>query len=99
MRITQSAIRFASIRSTTIRIVCLAAALCSIAFAALPSAAAAQDPRGDVTQFDFEDHLVPGDLVSPMGEILSTRRRRPRESLIEIRKNFIAELFKSVEDL
>jgi len=61
----------------------------------------AQDPAGggDATTYDFEDDLVSGDLVRPDGEMLSVRRRGRRQSLIQIRDQFITEMLKSVEDL
>lgn len=65
-----------------------------------PALASAQD-RGDdqVTRFEFEDDLVRGDLVRPDGEVFHARRRRPRETLIRARESFVAELYKSVENL
>lgn len=51
------------------------------------------------TTYDFEDDLVTGDLVRPDGEQLIVRRRGRRASLIQIRKQFIPEMLKSVEDL
>ena len=53
----------------------------------------------DVTEFNFTDELVRGDLVSPYGESLHARRRRPRETLIQVRSHFVPELYKSVEQL
>ena len=58
----------------------------------------AQDDE-NTTTYDFEDDLVQGDLVRPDGEMLSVRRRGRRQSLIQIRDQFITEMLKSVEDL
>lgn len=63
--------------------------------------ARAEEPRGpaDVTEYRFDDDLVRGDLVAPNGEILRSRRRGTRESLIRIREQFVVELLKSIERL
>ena len=65
-----------------------------------PSSAFAQEgAEGEVTEFNFDDELVTGDLVRPDGELLQVRRRGRRSSLIRIREHFIPEMLKSVEDL
>jgi hypothetical protein len=64
-----------------------------------PTLASAQDRDDPVTRFEFEDDLVRGDLVRNDGEILHVRRRRTRDTLIRARESFVAELYKSVENL
>jgi len=52
-----------------------------------------------VTEYDFEDDLVTGDLVRPDGELVGARRKSKVSSLIRVRKHFIPEILKSVENL
>jgi hypothetical protein len=54
---------------------------------------------GQVTEYDFEDDLVTGDLVRPDGELVGARRKSKVSSLIKVRKHFIPEILKSVENL
>jgi len=51
------------------------------------------------TVYDFEDDMVEGDLQRPDGELVSGQRRTDHASLIEIRKDFIPEMLKSLEDI
>jgi hypothetical protein len=69
-----------------------------------PAAAAA--PAGDdnvtykaKTVYDFEDDTVEGDLARPDGELVSSQKKAEHSSLIEIRKDFIPEMLKSLEDV
>ena len=71
---------------------------------AAPAAAAA--PAGDdnvqykaKTVYDFEDDTVEGDLQRPDGELVSSQKKAEHSSLIEIRKDFIPEMLKSLEDV
>jgi len=52
-----------------------------------------------VTEYDFEDDLVTGDLVRPDGDLVGARRKAKVSSLIKVRKHFIPEILKSVENL
>ena len=52
-----------------------------------------------VTEYDFDDDLVTGDLVRPDGELVGARRKAKVSSLIKVRKHFIPEMLKSVENL
>jgi len=84
-----------------------------MALAAAPSrvfaqdkAAAAAAPAGDdnvqykaKTVYDFEDDTVEGDLQRPDGELVSSQKKAEHSSLIEIRKDFIPEMLKSLEDV
>lgn len=69
-------------------------------------AAAAAAPAGDdnvqykaKTVYDFEDDTVEGDLARPDGELVSSQKKAEHSSLIEIRKDFIPEMLKSLEDV
>jgi hypothetical protein len=86
-----------------------------IALAAAPTTAFAQDkpaaaaaPAGGgednvqykaKTVYDFEDDTVEGDLQRPDGELVSSQKKAEHSSLIEIRKDFIPEMLKSLEDV
>ena len=70
------------------------------------AAAAAAAPAGDdnvqykaKTVYDFEDDTVEGDLQRPDGELVSSQKKAEHSSLIEIRKDFIPEMLKSLEDV
>ena len=49
--------------------------------------------------YDFEDDQVEGDIQRPDGELISSIQEAKHESLIEIRRNFIPEILKMIEDL
>lgn len=51
------------------------------------------------TVYDFEDDMVEGDLQRPDGELVDSTRKALHSSLIEIRKDFIPEMLKSLEDV
>jgi len=52
-----------------------------------------------VTHYDFEDDQVEGDLQRPDGELISSIPKAKQKSLIEIRKDFIPEILKMIEDI
>jgi RNA polymerase sigma-70 factor (ECF subfamily) len=62
-------------------------------------------PRPDVTEvpavqrFSFDDEDVLGDVKGPDGESLSVVAPATHSSLIEIRRHFVPEMVKSLEDL
>ena len=72
-----------------------------------PPAAAAAAGGGDdantsykaKTVYDFEDDMVEGDLQRPDGELVNALKKTEHSSLIEIRKDFIPEMLKSLEDI
>ena len=75
----------------------------SVAFA---QAAKAPGAAGDdnvtykaKTVYDFEDDMVEGDLQRPDGELVNSLNKTQHSSLIEIRKDFIPEMLKSLEDV
>ena len=51
------------------------------------------------TVYDFEDDTVEGDLQRPDGELVSSQKKAEHSCLIEIRKDFIPEMLKSLEDV
>ena len=51
------------------------------------------------TVYDFEDDMVEGDLQRPDGELIDATQNVKHSSLIEIRKDFIPEMLKSLEDI
>ena len=75
------------------------------AFAADPKPAAGGGAEGDgvtykaKTVYDFEDDMVEGDLARPDGELVNSLKKTEHSSLIEIRKDFIPEMLKSLEDV
>jgi len=81
----------------------------SAAFAADQAAAGAAAPAGGAedgntsykakTVYDFEDDMVEGDLARPDGELVNALKKTEHSSLIEIRKDFIPEMLKSLEDI
>lgn len=71
-----------------------------------PAAGAAAAGGGDEnttykakTVYDFEDDMVEGDLQRPDGELINALKKTEHSSLIEIRKDFIPEMLKSLEDI
>jgi hypothetical protein len=65
---------------------------------------AAKAPEGDTkykatTVYDFDDDNVEGDLQRPDGEQLQSVQKVKHTSLIEIRKDFVPEMLKSLEDI
>ena len=73
------------------------------AFAADPKPAAGGAEEGTQykakTVYDFEDDMVEGDLQRPDGELVNSLKKTEHSSLIEIRKDFIPEMLKSLEDV
>jgi len=70
--------------------------------AAKPPAAAGGDENVQYkakTVYDFETDVVEGELQSPDGELLTSVNKQKQSSLIEIRKDFIPEMLKSLEDI
>jgi hypothetical protein len=74
--------------------------------ASLASAAAAQNAgnakdagKSKVKVYDFSGDTIEGDLIKPEGSSVDVRDFAKHSSLIRIRKEFIAEILKSAEDL
>ena len=52
-----------------------------------------------VKVYDFSGDTIEGDLIKPEGTTVDARDFAKHSSLIRIRKEFIAEILKSAEDL
>ena len=83
---------------------CLSIGFASPAFAAGASTNASPPAGNEVrapgpVHYDFDDDQVEGDLQRPDGELISSIRQAKHASLIEIRRNFIPEILKMIEDL
>jgi hypothetical protein len=73
-------------------------------FVLLAGTAAAQGKKdeggsGKVKVYDFSGDTIEGDLIKPEGLDVNARDFAKHASLIRIRKDFIAEILKSAEDL
>jgi len=76
---------------------------------AAPVFAQAKPPGGEASEdganykaktvYDFDDDMVDGDLQRPDGELINSIGNVKHDSLIEIRKDFIPEMLKSLEDM
>jgi len=71
--------------------------LCTLIFLGLALPAFADDV--DTTEYNFDDTLVEGDLLVPQGAVVNIQKTRPAKSLIIVRKHFIPEMLKSVEQI
>jgi hypothetical protein len=77
-------------------------AFLGIGFASPPYAASPADSDARApgpVHYDFEDDQVEGDIQRPDGELISSIPKAKEESLIEIRKNFVPEMMKIIEDI
>jgi hypothetical protein len=54
---------------------------------------------GKVKVYDFSGDTIEGDLIKPEGSTVDARDFAKHGSLIKIRKDFIAQIVKSAEDL
>ena len=76
------------------------ALICAGTFAITATAALAQQPETrDVTEYTFNDEIVPGTLLRPDNSIVTARTTGKTKSLIRVRKHFIPHMLKSVEDI
>jgi hypothetical protein len=57
------------------------------------------DKAAKVKVYDFSGDTIEGDLIKPEGSSVDARDFAKHSSLIRIRKDFIAEILKSAEDL
>ena len=57
------------------------------------------EKKADVKTYDFSGDTIEGDLIKPDGTSVDVRDFGNHGSLIRIRKDFIAEILKSAEDL
>ena len=65
----------------------------------VPFPAMGQEAEENITNYEFEDELVPGDLFNPAGEVLNVLPKKRSRSLIRAREHFVPEMLKSVERL
>ena len=77
----------------------------AIAFLALAASPAVAQNAGNagakakVKVYDFSGDTIEGDLIKPEGTTVDAIDFAKHSSLIRIRKDFIAEILKSAEDL
>jgi hypothetical protein len=81
------------------RVIRLLVAASFVLVAASPAFAQKADPKAKVKVYDFSGDTIEGDLVKPEGSTVDARDFAKHSSLIRIRKEFIAEILKSAEDL
>ena len=109
-RMARQAVRLAlgTLAAFTLTAAMVGSAGSNLAFAADEKAAAAGAAAGGgeenttykaKTVYDFEDDMVEGDLQRPDGELVNALKKTEHSSLIEIRKDFIPEMLKSLEDI
>lgn len=67
--------------------------------AASPAFAQGKEKAPKVKVYDFSGDTIEGDLIKPEGSTVDARDFAKHSSLIRIRKEFIAEILKSAEDL
>lgn len=63
------------------------------------SALADEAGKETVTEIDFEDDTISGDLQRPDGELVEARRRVDHTNLIRTRESFRDQVLESVGDL
>jgi hypothetical protein len=87
----------------TLRILIAASILAAFAVASAPAAFAQNagnaGTKPKVKVYDFSGDTIEGDLIKPEGTTVDAIDFAKHSSLIRIRKNFIAEILKSAEDL
>ena len=76
-----------------------ACALAWLSVAAAATQAQAEPPSQDPVEYQFDDDKVSGDLVAPLGEVLSVRGKGDKQSLVRARRSFIDKLLRAVENL
>lgn len=74
-------------------------ALVTFSFAGTALAQKKDDKAAKVKVYDFSGDTIEGDLIKPEGSSVDARDFAKHSSLIRIRKDFIAEILKSAEDL
>jgi hypothetical protein len=86
---------------TTMRALFTIIAIAGLVSLAAGDAAAQKkdDKAAKVKVYDFSGDTIEGDLIKPEGSSVDARDFAKHSSLIRIRKDFIAEILKSAEDL
>lgn len=61
----------------------------------------AQDDEetADVTEYFMDAAGVEGDIISPNGSVVTAGAKRKSKSLIKVRRHFVVEMIKAVEDI
>jgi hypothetical protein len=77
----------------------VALAILSLAASSAVAQPKDKDPKAKVKVYDFSGDTIEGDLIKPEGTSVDARDFANHSSLIRIRKDFIAEILKSAEDL
>ena len=90
-------------KASTMRILAtVTLAVVSSLILASPAMAQKKDDKAaaaKVKVYDFSGDTIEGDLIKPEGSSVDARDFAKHSSLIRIRKDFIAEILKSAEDL
>ena len=81
------------------KLVTLLIASSLLALTATAARAQNKDAKAKVKVYDFSGDTIEGDLIKPEGSSVDARDFAKHSSLIKIRKDFIAEILKSAEDL
>lgn len=64
-----------------------------------PPRAATNADIQNVVEYAFGDDQVLGDMVAPLGEVLTVRGKGQRQSLVRARGSFVDKLVRAVEAL
>lgn len=77
----------------------LLVAVAVVALGLAPGARAEDGASEAITEIDFEDDTITGDLQRPDGELVEARRRVNHTNLIRTRETFRDQVLESVGDL
>ena len=72
-----------------------------VAMFTLAGSAALADDRFEngVTEYEMDKENVNGEIVGPLGDVLTGGRKIKDHSLIKVRSNFVKQILMSVEDI
>lgn len=73
--------------------------VCAVLFALPSLSALAQEQVQDVTEYKFQDEHLVGELVGAASLDIVVRKQPKSKSLIKVRKHFVPEMLKQVEDI
>ena len=73
--------------------------VCAALFALTAGGALAQENVQDVTEYKFQDEHLMGEIVGPGSAGIVVRKQGKSKTLIKVRKHFVPEMLKSVEDI
>ncbi len=83
----------------TLRLVIALSLLATLSTPAFAQNAGGGAGKAKVKVYDFSGDTIEGDLIKPEGTTVDAIDFAKHSSLIRIRKDFIAEILKSAEDL